>query len=303
MGVTDALGLTLDYKCDLCGRTFTNSRALNAHKNWHKNRQMLTETSRQALLKRWQMMQWSQAEDDFLKQNYDKLNTSEIAKQLRRSIRSVYRRAKKLGLNLQAAAKNKVMKCPICQKEYGLLSIKGHMAWHKHREKLSQVSKEIWNKYWKERKPEWYSTKDEELVRLYVDEKLGYKEIAKILGVSQHSVFKRLHRLGISGVPKSWSRKRHDEAMLKVLAEFQQKGYRCIPIMNVVPDAILIKGDNAKVYAFEFERRTHDISPEKYEGVTWFDDIIWVIDKSEFTPRSLKSTLNKLKGRGSVIQW
>jgi transposase len=246
---------------------------------------------------------WSQAEDDFLKENCDKLSTDEIARRLGRSIRSVYRRARKLGLSLQAALRNKTMKCPLCQKEYRASSIGGHMAWHKNRERLSQMSREIWRKYWRQRKPEWYSAKDEELVKLYVDEKLSYREIAKRLGVSQNSVIKRLRRLGIKGIPKSWSRKHHDEVLFSVLAELERRGYRCIPIVDVVPDAIIIRGDGVKAYALELERDTHHMNPEKYEGVTWFDDIIWVLDRGTFGPRGLKNALHKLKGRGSVLQW
>lgn len=66
----------------------------------------------------------------------------------------------------------------------------------------------------------------------------------------------------------------HDQLVLKHLAELEEDGYRCIPLLkhSPLPDIIAIK--DSKVYAVEIERVR--IEPKKYETIHCYDDIIWI---------------------------
>lgn len=57
--------------------------------------------------------------------------------------------------------------------------------------------------------------------------------------------------------------------------DFERKGFRFIPLVKVIPDAIAIK-DN-KIFAIELEHKIPRY--EKYDGTQGFDDVIWIIKK------------------------
>jgi hypothetical protein len=66
--------------------------------------------------------------------------------------------------------------------------------------------------------------------------------------------------------------------------DFEKQGYRFIPIVHRIPDAILVK-DN-RVFALEVERQgpgSADLT--KYENWPFYDDIIWIFGakKRRFT--------------------
>lgn len=57
------------------------------------------------------------------------------------------------------------------------------------------------------------------------------------------------------------------------------KKYRCIVVDHIGerPDIILIDWDNRKVIAYEYERHTRNIKPEKFKKHNQFDDVRWHI--------------------------
>lgn len=64
----------------------------------------------------------------------------------------------------------------------------------------------------------------------------------------------------------------HKQTLFSELKNLEKQGYKCIPIVKPLPDIIAIK-DN-KVFAIEVE--FGKIEPKRYDGVTYFDDIIWI---------------------------
>jgi len=75
-------------------------------------------------------------------------------------------------------------------------------------------------------------------------------------------------------------RKEHKLAITQQCEKLESQGFRVVPLdgeYRVVPDIIAIK-DN-KIYAIEVERGTPNY--KKYHGISFYDDIIWVLVKKE----------------------
>ena len=84
------------------------------------------------------------------------------------------------------------------------------------------------------------------------------------------------------------SRKIHEDVVEKKISEFQNEGYRVIPMDEGYPrpDLILIKGKDVKIYAFEIETKDPSVSKlEKYNDHPFYDDIIWFVVKEEYEKR------------------
>ena len=70
-----------------------------------------------------------------------------------------------------------------------------------------------------------------------------------------------------------WNRTNHDQLLLEEVAKLEAQGFRCIPLVKVLPDAIAIK--DGKVYAVELETFSPDY--DKYQKVDFYDDVIWIV--------------------------
>jgi hypothetical protein len=73
---------------------------------------------------------------------------------------------------------------------------------------------------------------------------------------------------------QNWSGENHDLLVKQKCEALQAQGFRCVPIGLIScprPDIIAIK--DGKVVAVEIERRNKSLS--KYEGIAWYDDVIW----------------------------
>ena len=69
----------------------------------------------------------------------------------------------------------------------------------------------------------------------------------------------------------------HDDAIDDELDKLIKKGNKAIPVGSCKyprPDIIVVKGDNIKVFALEVE--FGEINMDKYDGVKFYDDIIWI---------------------------
>jgi hypothetical protein len=67
--------------------------------------------------------------------------------------------------------------------------------------------------------------------------------------------------------------RRHQQAVLEEINKLNVQGYKTLNgDMSPHPDILAFK--DGKIYAYEIEFRK--ISPEKYNGVDFFDDIIWI---------------------------
>jgi hypothetical protein len=84
---------------------------------------------------------------------------------------------------------------------------------------------------------------------------------------------------------KEWWYKRYIEktygAITKVAEKLRAQGYRVIPLHHgyPVPDIIAIK--DGRVYAVEVVSSTEQINPNKYNRVTFYDDIWWIVYRGE----------------------
>ncbi|RKX44051.1 MAG: hypothetical protein DRP27_07375 [Thermotogae bacterium] len=67
----------------------------------------------------------------------------------------------------------------------------------------------------------------------------------------------------------------HDKMLLEELKKFERQGYRCIPLIKVIPDAIVIK--DGKVYAVELETDHPDFDKYHNLKVNPYDDVIWIM--------------------------
>jgi len=106
--------------------------------------------------------------------------------------------------------------------------------------------------------------------------KLGSKtirEMSEKMALTRWNRYKKNGKLLLRKPDLSWERKEHDALLLKELKLMENKGFRCIPITGVIPDAIAIK--NGKVYAVELETTSPDY--DKYAKQCYFDDIIWIV--------------------------
>jgi hypothetical protein len=72
--------------------------------------------------------------------------------------------------------------------------------------------------------------------------------------------------------------------ILKEVSTFEKQGYRCIPILDVIPDIILVKGDNLIIKAVEVEYLRYATQPlpkrDKYNekgADKMYDEVIWII--------------------------
>lgn len=74
---------------------------------------------------------------------------------------------------------------------------------------------------------------------------------------------------------KHLSKNYHDNTVRKEMQNFVNNGFRCIPLLDVYPDFIAIKGD--KAFAVEIEFRV--VNPDKYTNIPYYDDIIWITKK------------------------
>ena len=80
---------------------------------------------------------------------------------------------------------------------------------------------------------------------------------------------------------KQWWYKRYIEktygAITKVSQQLAQQGYHVIPLHHKypVPDIIAIK--DGKVYAVEVVSYPEQINPDKYKGITYYNDIFWIV--------------------------
>jgi transposase len=74
------------------------------------------------------------------------------------------------------------------------------------------------------------------------------------------------------------SKLNHKEAVLAESKNLETQGFRCIPLIDVIPDIIAIK--RGKVYAVEVETGK---SPDytKYEKIDYYDDVFWIIIRRE----------------------
>lgn len=63
--------------------------------------------------------------------------------------------------------------------------------------------------------------------------------------------------------------------LLILKKDFEKRGFKFIPLVKVIPDAIAIK--NNKIFAIELEHKTPRY--EKYDRTQGFDDVIWIIKK------------------------
>ena len=70
------------------------------------------------------------------------------------------------------------------------------------------------------------------------------------------------------------------QKILHEIPELEKQGFRCIPILNVVPDIIAIKGENIEVYAIEIEgNKKTKPNYKKYDKNNYrkyFKDFIWI---------------------------
>lgn len=76
---------------------------------------------------------------------------------------------------------------------------------------------------------------------------------------------------------------KHYELILEAKKEMEEQGFRCIPIGKIVPDLIAIKGDNLKIFAVEVESGKGVPNYNKYDNVSFFDDIIWKVVRKNGT--------------------
>jgi hypothetical protein len=84
--------------------------------------------------------------------------------------------------------------------------------------------------------------------------------------------------------------------VFKEVSFLEKQGYRVIPLVKVVPDAIAIKGDNLRVYAVEVERGVKEhIDFEKYSQTKCYDDVIWIIERIVHHGGHYKEQMDKLK--------
>ena len=137
----------------------------------------------------------------------------------------------------------------------------------------------------------------------YLEKKMSAKEISRRTGHKKEIIARYLD---LHGIPRRTVReailakmetdpeytkritsrqrvrsKIHDNAVRDELSRLKQQGFRCIPIgllQYPKPDIIVIKGDNAKVFAVEVELSNIDYG--KYENIKDFDDIIWIDRRS-----------------------
>jgi hypothetical protein len=70
-------------------------------------------------------------------------------------------------------------------------------------------------------------------------------------------------------------------AVTKVAEMLRQQGYHVIPLHHgyPVPDLIVVK--DGKVYAVEVVSNPEKINPDKYNSVTFYNDIWWIVYRGE----------------------
>ena len=69
----------------------------------------------------------------------------------------------------------------------------------------------------------------------------------------------------------------HFQEVLKLKKEFEEQGFRFIPFVKVIPDAIIIK--NNQIFAVELEFSNPNYNKYFPEIKQFYDDIIWIIKK------------------------
>jgi transposase len=262
----DSLGLKL-FKCYLCGREFKSFHSLAGHINWHKNQRKMLEVSKRAIQIRWQrekrekLKDWFNLKDeDLLKLHYEKKMT--------------------------------------CIEIGKMFNVSQATVWQRFR-KLGYKPKR-WYKWQRAMPPKF------ELLQKLQNSII--RDVARAYGVSASTVWKWLKYYGIklkkgrkiNKSSASHSKKLHDTLLLEELSKFQKQGYRCIPLRKPLPDAIVIGGDNIKVYAIELETAKKPIDIEKYANSP-YDDIIWIVVKlGHQSIEKLKNKFNNIILRESV---
>ena len=92
----------------------------------------------------------------------------------------------------------------------------------------------------------------------------------KMQTIEQSQKYKEKQRKAKLGKPNSHAL--HKEAIIEEILKLEKQGYKCLSD-NVKPDIIAMK--NGKIYAYEVEFSNFP-RYKKYEGITFFDDIIWI---------------------------
>ena len=64
------------------------------------------------------------------------------------------------------------------------------------------------------------------------------------------------------------------QRILEEIPELEKQGFRCIPIGQPIPDIVAIR--DGKIYAIEIERQKNP-NYKKYEGIEYYDEVIWVL--------------------------
>jgi transposase-like protein len=238
---------------------------------------------------------WLDDEIDFLRKNYSKIPAAKIAQILGRTYSAIIHKAQRLGLRTRAGleARRKLnaeindlirlhfeegLSYKEIGKIYGVCPSVIYKVFKSHG---------IKGKRWRYKAPP-----KEELLDFLKTHTI--EETARHYKVARNVVERWLKQYGIS-LPrgrKIHGEVDHDRLCIEALKQFEKQGFRCIPLIGLRPDGIIIKGENVKVYAFEFETGYKPIDITKYDGVHPFDDIIWVVNANN--PRSLD--INRVKG-------
>ena len=92
---------------------------------------------------------------------------------------------------------------------------------------------------------------------------------------------------GKRGIQKAWNkgkkfargyfdRTRHRMLVLEEARKWEDQGFRYIPLIEVLPDAIAIDFKRGKVYAVEIELQGKLEKFHKYDDIVFFDDVHWI---------------------------
>jgi transposase len=122
----------------------------------------------------------------------------------------------------------------------------------------------------------------EELEHLYIEKNMSLRELGIMFKVSPDTVKQWMKAYGIRK-KYDWSYHQdkkaiHEKYVDKVIKDLTAKGFRCVRLSSgPIPDIIAVK--NGKIYAVEVETGGQQHEFDKYVGVSWYDDIIWVLVK------------------------
>lgn len=89
-----------------------------------------------------------------------------------------------------------------------------------------------------------------------------------------------------AGMNKQWL-ENHRSALFEEIHELGKKGFRCVPLIRPIPDAIIIDFENRKVLALEITTGKRPFTPVDiavYNNINWYDDILWIRRRVIYKP-------------------